>query len=95
MWEELGDSRPPDGEKPKLYFRLFAGKFPRKGKIKIHTHKDFNILSQLFLYLVSGPAVPLGEELVSRSLLSDSTLCPERAVYPSRRNMGGNGKIRL
>lgn len=48
-----------------------------------------------FLYLVSGPAVSLGEELLSRSLLPDSTLCQERPIYSGGRNVGRNGKIRL
>lgn len=48
MWEKLGDSCPLDGEKPRLYFRLFPGKFPRKGKKKDIYYKDLNVLSELF-----------------------------------------------
>lgn len=49
MWEKLGDSCPLDGEKPGLYFRLFPGKFPRKGEKKRYFYpQDFNVLSELF-----------------------------------------------
>lgn len=69
-----------------------------RGKKRYFYSQDFNVLSELFfffLYLVSGPAVSLGEELVSGSLLPDSTLCQERPIYSSGRNVGRNGKIRL
>lgn len=68
-----------------------------EGEKKIFTLKILMSFLSFFFFLclVSGPAVSLGEELVSRSLLPDSTLCQERPIYSSRRNVGRNGKIRF
>lgn len=43
------------------------------------------------LFFSPGPAVPVGEELVPRTLLSNSAFCQKRPVRSSRRNVGGNG----
>lgn len=39
-----------------------------------------------------GPAVPVGKELVPRTLFSDSALCQARPVRPSGGSVGGNGR---
>lgn len=46
MWPELGDGCPLDGEKPRLYFCLFPGKFPHWVFIYIKKQKQ-----QTYIYI--------------------------------------------
>lgn len=57
-------------------------------------HKSASIMStipQLCLFW-PGPAVPVGKELVPRTLFPDSALRQERPVCPGGGSVGGNGK---
>lgn len=49
-------------------------------------------LNSLFCVLYAGSAVPVGKELVPRTVLTDSALCQKRPIHSSGRNMGGNGR---
>lgn len=95
MWAKLGDSDPFDGEEPRICVYLLSSKFTQI----FCSFMNYGLIIQSrplqFFALCSGPAVPLGEKLVPRTLLPDSAFCQERPVHSSWRNMGGNGKPTL
>lgn len=99
MWPQLGDGDPIDGEEPGVCVHVLSGNSPLMHMIIVDVQFlqiwrfSFRFHPNLLFY--PGSAVPVGKELVPRTLLPDSALRQERPIHTRWRNVGGNGKSYL
>lgn len=92
MWPKLGDSCRFTGEESRVCVCLLSGNSHSLPFALNHkSASTMSTLLQLFLFW-PGPAVPVGKELVPRTLFPDSALRQERPVCPGGGSVGGNGK---